>query len=361
MEPPSRDHHTQTDDNEFEPEFTNYGDGECRRDSDGHPIYSRMHKHIVNRIRRKASNEIDKNGVEYIPSSNKNTKGTLTIQGRPTTFKYVRNYIVIPHLDDDVKDYGYTAVAAAIGKELRDPIYGKRGKRARKKRKEEEEKKKEIEEAERKAAVTVRRAEAAVALANHRLRETEQKRKEAEDDAWAARKKRLEGERKWKESVEKATKARNVAEAKFDSEMQLTFQAILNGSSSVPTECPPIMKIVTIPLAKLTGDELFEIRTVLRTAVRRSGLVGELPDADLTAAMARVTREMELRLDASKRALELQLKRTTLKESSATAQGDGGRERNHRTSHCFGGRGWGNSLFFDPQYRLVGNKRQRIS
>ena len=272
MEPPSRDNHTQTDDNESEPEFNDYGDGEYRRDSDGHPIFVRMNKNLVDRIRFKASIEIDKNGVEYIPSPNKNTKGTLTIQGRPMTFKYARNHIVIPHLDDDVKYYGYTAVAGAIGKELRDPIYGKRGERARKKRKEEEEKKKkEIEEAERNAAVTVRRAEAAVALANRRLRETEQKRKDAEDDAWAARKKRkeeedetlaiktkrLEGERKWKESVEKAMRARKVAEAKFDSEMQLTFQAILDDSSSVQR--------------------------------------------------------------------------------------------------------WGNSLFFDPEYRLVGNKRQRIS
>ena len=66
----------------------------------------------------------------------------------------------------------------------------------------------------------------------------------------------------------KAMRARKVAEAKFDSEMQLTFQAILNGPSSV--------------------------------------------------------------------------------------------SRN-RSTRLVGGRGWGNSLFFDPQYLLVGNKRQRIS
>ena len=192
--------HTQTDHQRRCEEFTNYGDGGCVRpihnnyhhlneyrwgpgcDSDEEVVFDRMNKEWVGYIRCKASTEIDKNDIEYIPSPNKNTKGTPTIQGRPATFRDVRNDLVIPLLNDGVKAFGYTAVAGAIGKELRDPMYGKRGERARKKRKEEEEKKKKkIEEAERKAAVTVRRAEAAVALANRRLREAEQKRKEAEE------------------------------------------------------------------------------------------------------------------------------------------------------------------------------------
>ena len=165
----------------------------------------------------------------------------------------------------------------------------------------------------------------------------------------------------------KATRARKVAEAKFDSKMQLTFQAILNGPSSVPMGCPPTVvekprpplsdaALVTVPLEVLTGDELFELRSCLGAAVRRSGLVGELLDDNVTAAMARVNREWEKRLDASNRALDLLLRPTTLKESSATAQEDGGGD-----FFGFKVRGWGNSLFVDPKYLLVGEKRQRIS
>ena len=87
---------------------------------------------------------------------------------------------------------------------------GERGKKRRES--EEEEKKKEIEEAERNVALMIHRGHWRLGVANHRLRETEQKRKEAEDDAWAARKKRKEEERKWKERLEGERKWKERAE-----------------------------------------------------------------------------------------------------------------------------------------------------
>ena len=54
-------------------------------------------------------------------------------------------------------------------------------------------------------------------------------------------------------------------------------------------------------LSALTEEELFELHSCLRAALRRSRLANELPDTQVTAATARVTCEMERRLEASQR------------------------------------------------------------
>ena len=53
-------------------------------------------------------------------------------------------------------------------------------------------------------------------------------------------------------------------------------------------------------LGTLSEDELFELHSCLRAAMRRARLAGELPDEQVTAATTRVTTEMEKRHDAMK-------------------------------------------------------------